>query len=406
MADEMGFFESIMPAVAGAGSMALGIGMASELGQTGQEAQTQMGTLAGQLKDDTAFKGYGVTTGHGTSTVNADGSTDYGVPNNQAMLNAADSQFNNASTSLQAAQQAAQANAGNPAYNQAMGLIGGNAQNAAYGNAMGAQQAGMQGLAGQQSGMLNASQAAMQNAMGDRAGREQEIYNSAMAMQQPGLDQARAAQQAQEFAQGRSGVRGSQFGGTAEDAAMARAQATAQNQAAFQAMSQGQTEMMNQAQMSGMFGQQGMSAAGMQGQLGNSMGSLGAQNAQLGQAAGGAMGQLGQGQAQLGQAGASMLNQIGQSQAGLGNMQYQNSFMPLNQQIQAMQVAQGNAGMSQSGQMTGAGYGAQLGLGGIQADINAQKASSELYGNMFDSMMDNSGAAGKGLDSIWEKIFG
>ena len=80
--------------------------------------------------------------------------------------------------------------------------------------------------------------------------------------------------------------------------------------------------------------------------------------------------------------------------------------MPLNQQIQAMQVAQGNAGMSQSGQMTGAGYGAQLGLGGIQADINAQKASSELYGNMFDSMMDNSGAAGKGLDSIWEKIFG
>ena len=400
-----GFFESIMPGVAAAGSMGLGIGMASELGQTGQAAQEQMGELAGQLKDDTAFKGYGVTTGHGTATVNADGSTDYGVTNNQAMLDAADAQFGNAATNLQGAASAAAANSGNPAYGAAMGLIGGNAQNAAYGDAMSAQQAGMQGLAGQQSGMLGASQAAMQNAMGDRAGREQEIYNSAMAMQQPGLDQARAAQQAQEFAQGRSGVRGSQFGGTAEDAAMARAQVGAQNQAAFQAMSQGQQEMMNQAQMSGMFGQQGMSAAGMQGQLGNSMGNLGAQNAQLGQAAGGAMGQLGQGQAQLGQAGAGLLNQIGQAQAGLGNMQYQNSFMPMNQQMQAMQIAQGNAGMQQSGQMTGAGYGAQLGLGGIQADINAQKAASELYGNMFDSMMDNSGAAGQGLDSIWEKIF-
>jgi len=398
---DMGFFESIMPSVAGAGSVALGTAMASNLGQTGAEAQTQMGTLAGQLAEDTKFNGYGVTTGHGTASVNADGSTDFGVDKNTDMLNAADTQFGSAATNMANAALAAQG--GNPAYNQAMTGLQANANNGAYGDAMSAQQAGMNGLAGQQSGMLNASQQAMTNAMGDRAGREQEIYNSAMAMQQPGLDQARASQQSQEFAQGRSGVRGSQFGGTAEDAAMAKAQAGAQNQAAFQAMSQGQQEMMNQAQMSGMFGQQGMSAAGMQGQLGSQMGQLGAQNAQLGQAAAGAMGQLGQGQGQLNQSGASLLNQIGQSQANQANMQYQNSFMPLNQQMQAMQIAQGNAGMSQSGAFTGAGYGAQLGLGGIQADINAQKAATELYGNMFDSIMDNSGAMGKGLDNLWDK---
>jgi hypothetical protein len=53
-----------------------------------------------------------------------------------------------------------------------------------------------------------------------------------------------------------------------------------------------------------------------------------------------------------------------------------------------MQVAQGNASMAQTGQLTGAGYGAQLGLGGIQAQVNADKAASELYGNLFGAGMN------------------
>jgi membrane protease subunit (stomatin/prohibitin family) len=105
----------------------MGISMAQKLGQTGEDAAMQMGQLAGQLKDDTAFKGYGVTTGLGTSTVNADGSTDYGV----------------------------------------------------------GQDAGLQGAA---NSSLAASQQAQQNAMQDYTQREQDIYNRAMAMQNPMLD--------------------------------------------------------------------------------------------------------------------------------------------------------------------------------------------------------------------------
>ena len=32
---------------------------------------------------------------------------------------------------------------------------------------------------------------------------------------------------------------------------------------------------------------------------------------------------------------------------------------------------------------------AQLGLGGAQVDVNARKAASELKGNIYDSILDN-----------------
>lgn len=284
-----GFWETIGGVGAGLGSAAMGYDMAKKLGQTGEDAATQMGQLAGQLAGDTAFKGYGVTTGLGTSTVGADGSTDYGVGQDANLQNAA---------------------------NQS----------------------------------LAASQNFMNNAMQGTAEREGQIYDRMMAMQQPGLDAAKTAQQANEFAMGRGGVRGSQFGGTAEDAAMARAQMQAQNEASVSAMGQAQQEMMNQGQLSSMFGQQAGS-------------------------------------------------------------QYGQSYMPLQMQMQAMQGAQGNAGMAQSGQFTGAGYGAQLGLGGMQSQINAEKAATELYGNMFNSIMNNASGWGAqlddagGLSGLWNSIF-
>ena len=284
-----GFWETIGGVGAGLGSAAMGYDMAKKLGQTGEDAATQMGELAGQLQQDTAFKGYGVTTGLGSGiTVGADGSTDYGI-----------------------------------------------SQNHEFGR-------------GGYDSLANAMQA-QQNAMQDTGAREQEIYNRAMAMQQPMLDQQQAAQQANEFAMGRGGVRGSQFGGTAEDAAMARARAQASNQASFQAMGQAQQEMMNQGQLSSMFNQQ-------------------------------------------------------------ANQNYAQSFTPLQMQIAALQGAMGNAGMNQSGQFTGAGYGAQLGLGGMQSQINAEKAATELYGNMFNSILNNASGWGSALDDaggiggLWNTI--
>ena len=177
---------------------------------------------------------------------------------------------------------------------------------------------------------------------------------------------------------GRGGVRGSQFGGTAEDAAMARARAEATNQAAFQAMGQAQQEAMNRANMASQFGQLGTQAGQLQGQLGTNLGQLGLQ------------------QAQLGQQGAGMLADIAQRGGQLGLQGYETAFTPLQQQLNALQVGQQAANMAQTGQLTGAGYGAQLGLGGIQAQINAEKAASELFGNLFGAGMTAIGSIGQG----------
>lgn len=360
---------SLLQLLSGVGSAAAGYNMADDIRATGEQAAGQMGELAGQLQGDSAFTGYGVQTGLGNSTVGAGGSTNVGVGPDQAMMSAGQSMFGNSAGMYGNAAQLAQQGTSNPAYNQAMS----------------AQQAAMQGLGGQQGAGLSASQQAMQNAMQSTAGREQDIYNRAMAMQQPGLDRAQAAQQAREFAMGRSGIGGSQFGGTQEDAAMARARAEASNTAAFNAMGQAQNEIMNQGQLAGQFGQLGQGAAGLQSNIGSAMGGLGAQQAQLAQSGGG------------------LLANIAQGQGSLGLQGYGQSFTPLQQQLNALQIGGQNADRFQTGQLTGTGYGAQLGLGGIQAQINAEKAASELFGNVFGAGMNAIGSAG-GSDGLFANI--
>lgn len=219
------------------------------------------------LNQQSQFKGYGVTSNLGASTIGADGSVNLGVDQNPMMQNSAN-QYN---------------------------------------------QAGLQ---------------AMSNAMQNTAGREQDIYNRMMAMQNPALNRAQAAQQAREYAMGRGGIRGSQYGGTAEDAAMARARAEVSNQASVAAMQQAQQEMMNQ-------------------------------------------GALAQG-----------FNQV-------GNQNYQTSFLPMQQQMALMQLGGNNSDRAQTGQLTGLQYLAQMALGGRQVGVNAMKAASELEGNLYDSVLDN-----------------
>ena len=301
----------------GLGAAAGGLLYASEITDRGQGYANDMGTLAANLQQQSGFKGYGVKTGVGQSQFASDGSLDVGVGPDQGMISAAN-----------------------------QGALGGMDMMQQAGANMGANQGAY----------MDASQQAMGNSMQNMAGREQDIYNRAMAMQQPQLDQQRAQQQAREYAQGRGGVRGSQFGGSGEDAAMARAQAQAQNNASFQAMQMGQQEMMNQASLANQYGQ-------------------------MGQSMNGAIGQLGQGMGQMGQ--------------GMYNMGY----MAPNYQLNALQAGAEGANMAQTGQLTGTGYGAQLGLGGIQTSVNADKAASEMYGNIVASMMNN--ANGENGSSSW-----
>ena len=281
----MSFFDAAQGLAAAAG----GLAFANEVSGRGQEYAGQMADLGATLQDQSAFKGYTVKTGLGSGGVGADGSMTLGAGPDATM----------------------QANA--------MNMMSGANPYDQYG------------------------QQAAANAMGmNTAAREQDIYNRAMAMQQPQLDAQRAAGNAQEYAMGRGGVMGSQFGGSGEDAAMARAQAQAQNAASFQAMGQAQQEMMNQGQLAGTFGQ-----------LGNAQGQLGVQ-------------------------------------------QYNASFTPMQQQLAAMQVANQGGQMAQTGQLTGAGYVGQLGLGGIQTAVNADKSASELQGNVIAALLANSQQEGGG----------
>ena len=178
--------------LSGAGSLAGGFMVADDIRESGREGAAAMRELGDQLAEASRFRGYGVQTGMGQSTIAPDGSLNVGVGPDAGML-------------------------------------------------------------GQSRGLF----AAGAGTLADPAAREQAIFERAMAMQNPALDRAQAAQQAREYAMGRSGIRGSQFGGTAEDAAMARARAEAANTAAFNAMQQAQTEGMNAANL----GMQGLQAS-------------------------------------------------------------------------------------------------------------------------------------------------
>ena len=84
-------------------------------------------------------------------------------------------------------------------------------------------------------------------------------------------------------------------------------------------------------------------------------------------------------------------------------------------QMELLNQGMNNAGMAQTGQLTGQDYLAQLLLGGTNANINAQKVSSELQGNLYDSILDNlggqsnDGRSSSGLSSIgglFDGLFG
>ena len=261
---------------------------AKETRAIGQRTQDYLSGLGADLQKDSQFQGYGVSTGLGN------GSVGYG-PGGQMQVNLG---MNNAQDP--------------------------NAQ--AFSN-----------------NAFNAANYAMGQAQNGVGQQQNDIYASIMNTQRPQLDQMAAQSNAQEYAMGRGGVMGSQYGGTAEDAAMARARAQGSNEAAFKAREMANTEL-------GMFGQ--------------------------------------------------MAGQFGQ----LGSQGMEASFMPMMQQLEAMKLGQLNAGMQQEGQLTGNDYLAQMLLGGTNANMNAQHSANELTGSLYNSMLGNlggtqgsDGSSGSGL---------
>lgn len=171
-----------------------------------------------------------------------------------------------------------------------------------------------------QNAAFGASQGMLSAAAGDQSQREQDVYDRIRALQLEDENQKALELENRLFAQGRLGASSDLYGGaTPEMLAMQRANATARNQAALEAIGQAQSEQMQNADLASLF--QGMGYIPQANLL--ETGQAGFNNAQLfqqGQIAGAdlygnarmsgieAMLGAGQGQANLaGNVGASML---------------------------------------------------------------------------------------------------
>ena len=361
----------------------------------GAATQDYLSGLGANLQNDSQFQGYGVSSGLGNgSVVNGPNGVQVDLGMNLQAQNQMNNMQNNYALSMQ--------NAAN-AYNSAGNINSG--QTATDFNAMSsALQGAANGINPAQGAFGNQAQIAASQALANPSQRQGEIYSQMMNMQRPELDRMAAQSNAQEYAMGRGGVMGSQYGGTAEDAAMSRARAQASNQASLNAMQQADSERSTFGQMASQFGQLGNQNYANMGNYAN----------QLNQAAG-TFGQLGNQAGGLANDKMTMLNTLGGQLAQLGQQDYQNSFMPMSQQMAAMELGMQNSQLQQGGQLQGNDYLAQMLLGGVNANINANHSANELTGSLYNSLLGNiggtqgqdgssgsglMGAIGGGIDSI------
>ena len=296
----------------------------SDLGNYLNDWSNQQGL---NLNSNAQFKGYGITSGLGQSTGGISSNGGFGL------------NFGVGADPMMEAQSLYQRNLGSGmmadadiAYDLSTGMVNGV-------NYMGpANQAIGQSLA-------------------DPSDRQQEIYNQMMAVQNPELNRQQALQQANEYRMGRGGIRGSAYGGTAEDAAMARARSQASNEAVIAAMSQADNERK------------------MLSDMGANYGNLFNQQTQNMRAVGDSRGQLG-------------LNRI---KMGLG--QEEMKYLPMKMQLELLREAKTGMDAQQTGQLTGLGYLSEMMLGGMGHNVNSQKVSAELRGNLYNALLSNLGGS-------------
>ena len=397
--------------IASAGSVYGALDAADEIRGLGNAQQQYLTDLGNQLNTDSGFQGYGVTTNLGQTNVGTDGSISGEGLGPTGMWNAGNSALSNGSTMLQGAAGVTGGQSAmdwNGAAQNAMGQGGGVNPNHGYFGQQGQAVANQANALSPNHGQFGqAAQTARDLSLADPSQRQSEIFNQIMAIQNPELNRQQASQMAQEHAMGRGGVMGSQYGGTSGDAAMARARTQAGNEAAISAMQQADNERKMFGDMASQYGQVGnqnyANMSNQQSALNNAasqFGQIGNQNYSIMADRENALNQFG---TQLGQLGnqtnanatdrMGMLGQLGSSLGQLGIDQSQLSYLPMEMQMKLLDMGRTNAELAQSGQHTGLGYLAQLGLGGSTANLNAQQIGSQMTGNLYNSLLSNTGGA-------------
>jgi len=354
------------------------------------------------------FKPYSMTSGIGSSGMDVNGNMYSNLGAGQQaysnrMRTGAQNMYNQATGANPFAAR------GNTMYNRSLNNnFAGQAQNAfnrSQNNAFGRQAQNLFNRATGNNQMQNMGMQMSQRAMQSTAGREQDIYERARAMQRPGEDRQYSSMNADLFGGGRGGMASGEFGGSPEQMAFGKAQAEARNTASFNAMGQAQAEQMQQAQMGNQMYGQGMSERQMYEQMGAQRYGLGSQDQAR---------QLQQGLSQygLGQQNQQMYGQMGQAwqQQGLAQQGLQGQlagqmgsaqYDPYNQLAQQNQ--QGLAGgqmMNQQGANM-ASLLAQLGIGRATTDVNLQNVRGDAAASMWEALGAAAGGGGSWLDQFF-----
>lgn len=207
-------------------------------------------------------------------------------------------------------------------------------------------------------GALTAAQAPM-------ATREADVYERIRATQRPEEQRRQLALQEQLQAQGRTGLRTAQFGGSPEQFALAQAQEEAKNRAALAALQQaGAERQQDLAAAQGMFGL-GAQAAGLPSTL---------QAAQL---------------ANIG--------------TGLGL-----EYAPEQQLLSTLTPATNLSNLVGLGARQGAGLLAETQMSGLEDIIQAELAKNQALSQIYGSLLGAGGqaAAGQGTANIFDQILG
>ena len=311
----------------------LGIDALNEMRGLGKEAQTEALRIGERAQADTAFKPFTISTGFGGVSTDPTGGF---------------------ATTLSPEQEALRG--------RLSGITGG----LTGGFGMGTPDiSGIQGTA------LGGIEGLLAQAQGSTAGREQDIYDRIRATQTPEEQRNQIALDEKLAAQGRTGLRTAQFGGSPEQFAMEKARAEAMNQASLASIGQAQAQReADLAAATGMFG-------------------LGSQASFLPSG-------LQQGQ-------------LGNIQSALG-LQYQ----PENQLLASMTPALSLADIAGAGQRTGAGLFNEAAAAGLEANLGAQQNRAEGLAGLYNSLINAqgqtaasaTGAAGGTSSNLLGSLFG
>ena len=199
--------------------------------------------------------------------------------------------------------------------------------------------------------------------------REQDVYDRIRATQLGEEERQRLALEERLFAQGRGGVRTAMYGGTPEQLALAKAQESAQNQAALMAITQAQAEQRQAADIGATYGQLGSNIATQRQAL------EAAQQLMAQQAMTGGMGLL---------AGDLALQQA-QQQLGLGALG--GAYVPQAQLLNAIQATSLFPQLQQQAQLFGTGQYGETMISGLEARLIAEQARANLLGGIGSGIL-------------------